>query len=444
MERAQDADPDFALSDANAPDVAAICAHLDGSAARDRAGRGPYPADDPCRPGHPDRSPARPAHRRPARPAGPAADAAWHHRLELRPARPGEQALFARLAVFNGGFSARCRRGGRRRRVAGGSGDLPVPVPDGLAALVTKNLLVQEERSRGERHYHYLETIREYALERLAACGEEVAVRDRHAAFYLRLAEAASPYLTSQDQQHWLDRLESARDNLHAALEWYVQRGATESSLRLVAALWKFWHIRSRHTEGRLWMTMALEPGGACADEVRAHALHGAGWLAVDRNDPGLAEAYFTESLSIFRRLRDAYGVAEALQGVGVCAQARDEHADRRGATSRRAWSCTDRGDDEGVAWSLDHLGDARLNMADHGRADALFAESLAIFRRLGHAWGTAISLHHQGLAALATRGAGAGRRAPAGEPRPVPGARQRLGHRHLLRPPRLRGAARR
>jgi tetratricopeptide (TPR) repeat protein len=308
---------------------------------------------------------------------------------------PAGQRLFAQLSVFVGGCSLRAAE-----EVASGSnGDPPtVPVLDGLSALVNKNLVGQESRLDGERHYVLLETIREYALQRLVASGEDDAARARHAACYLRLAEEANTDLTG----HQMDRLEATQDNLRAAIDWYVETGMTEASLRLVAALWKFWHIRSRQTEGRRWISHALAAQSTGQDDLRARVLHGAGWLALDGRDLERAYRYFDESLAIFRRLDDAPGIAEALHGVGICAQARDDHAGAACLFRESLELHRGLGNDEGVAWSLDHLGDAMLNMADHHRAEVMFSESQAIFRRLQHAWGTAISLHHQGLAALA------------------------------------------
>lgn len=393
LDRAQDANPGFTLSDANAADVAALCAHLDGLplaielvAARTRL---MAPADLVAHIGHrlalltdgPVDLPARQQTMRGA--------IDWSYDLLDQ----AGQTLLARLSVFVGGCTL-----GAAEQVVNLYDDLPEPVIVGLSALVTKNLVWQERGIDGERQYVLLETIREYAHERLTASGNECEVRDRHADVYLRLAEEANADLTSHD----LDRLEVARDNLHGAMEWYVRNGATESSLRLVAALWRFWHIRSRQTEGQRWICLVLDANGHHHDDLRAQALHGAGWLALDRRDHLRAYACFDESLTIFRRLHDRSGIAEALHGVGICAQARNRHAEAavlfRESLALYRILCND----EGVAWSLDHLGDTMLNMADHELADAMFGESLAIFRRLQHAWGTAISLHHQGLAALA------------------------------------------
>ena len=393
VERAQDADPDFTLSDANAADVAALCAHLDGLplaielvAARSRL---MTPADLVARVGHrlallTDGPLDLPPHQQTMR-----STIDWSYDLLA----DGEQTLFARLSVFVGGCTAPAVE-----EVTNLRDDLGPSVLDGLSALVTKNLVGRDRRIDGDGHYFLLETIREYAWERLCARGEESEIRHRHAACYLRLAEAANADLTS----HELDRLEVARDNLRAAMEWSIQNGAVEASLRLISALWKFWHIRSRQTEAHRWITLVLDPDVPHPEDLRAQALHGAGWIALDRRDLSRAHTYFDESLAIFRRLHDVPGIAEALHGVGICAQADGDHVRAAALFGESLTLYRSLHNDEGVAWSLDHLGDTALNMTDNARAETLFGESLAIFRRLHHIWGTAISLHHQGLAALA------------------------------------------
>jgi predicted ATPase/transcriptional regulator with XRE-family HTH domain len=390
-DRACDADPGFTVADSNAADIASLCFHLDGLplaielvAARART---MAPADLVARLGDRLALLTDGPLDLPARQQTMRRTIDWSHDL----LDPPSQRLFARLSVFVGGCSLRAAED-----VAGDT--LGMPVIDGMSALVNKNLVGQESRLDGERHYVLLETIREYAQHRLVASGEERAIRDRHAACFLKLAEQANTDLTG----HQLDRLEATQDNIRAAIDWYIETGMTEASLRLVAALWKFWHIRSRQTEGKRWISLALAADSMGHDHLRAQVLHGAGWLALDGRDQEQAYQYFDESLAIFRRLDDAPGIAEALHGVGICAQARDDHAGAACLYRESLDLHRSLGNDEGVAWSLDHLGDAMLNMADHHRAEAMFGESLAIFRRLQHAWGTAISLHHQALAALA------------------------------------------
>ncbi len=396
-ERARAVDPDFRLTDANAADIASICANLDGLplaielvAARSRL---LAPSGLVARLGHrlallTDGPRDAPAHQQALR-----STIDWSYAL----LDAGEQALFARLAVFIGGCSLQAAE-----EVVNAEGDLPLTVLDGLAALADKNLLGHETRADGERYFVSLKTIREYAEERLGERGEERAIRDRFVAFYLGLAEAANARLGGDEQQRWLDRLEAAQDNLQATLRWCVSQGDAAQGLRLVAALWTFWHIRSRQAEGDRWIRLVLALPGPHEERVHAQALFGAGWIAVDRGDHGQARAWFEDSLAIFRSLGDRHGVAKALHGVGMMAQADDNDADAAVlfAESLELYRAID--DDEGLAWSLDHLGNAALGLGDYARAAALFAESQGIFHRLGHAWGRAISLHHQGLAALA------------------------------------------
>jgi predicted ATPase/transcriptional regulator with XRE-family HTH domain len=397
LERAQAVQPGFELTDPNAADVCRICSDLDGLplaielvAARCRC---LTPAELVARLGDrlallTDGPRDLPAHQRTLR-----GTIDWSYNL----LSPAEQVLFARLAVFIGGCSVAAAE-----QVADARRDLPLPVLDGLAALADKNLLRYEERIDGQRYAVQLATIREYALERLAERGEEAEVRDRYAAFYLELAETSSGHLGADQQEKWLDRMDAEQHNLCAALSWYVERGEVEAGLRLLAALWTFWHIRFRQADGLRWTARVMALPGAHDKRVRARALFGAGWLAVDQCDHALAHTFFAESLALYRSLGDQHGVATALHGVGTVAQAAGDDAEAAALFAESLRRYRDVGHDEGIAWSLDHLGNATLGLGDYARADELFTDSLAIFRRLRHSWGTALALHHQGLAALA------------------------------------------
>jgi predicted ATPase/transcriptional regulator with XRE-family HTH domain len=397
VERAREVHPEFALSDANAVDVAGICADLDGLplaielvAARTRLmtlqdlvarlnhrltllTEGPRDA---------------PAHQQTLR-----STIDWSYNLLTA----AEQAFLARLAVFVGGFPL-----GAAEEVVHALGELPLTVLDGLAALTDQNLLGYGDRADGERHFQFLAMIREYALERLTERGEIEPARDAWAAYYLRLAETANSHMGGEDQQAWLDRLDAAQDNLRAAVDWYAGHGAVEPAMRMVAALWTFWHVRSRQAEGLRSIGQVLALSAAPADRTKALALFGAGWIALDQSDHAEAKAYFEESLAIFRELRDARGIADALHGVGILAQAANDDAGAAELFTESLAVNRELGDDLGIAWSLDHLGNAALGMGDYPRSQRLFEESMALFRGLGHDWGIAISLHHQGLAAWA------------------------------------------
>jgi predicted ATPase/DNA-binding XRE family transcriptional regulator len=397
LDRARDADPDFALDDANAADITAICADLDGIplaielvAARSRsmspqelaAWRGRRLAlltDGPR---------DLPAHQQTLRSA-----IDWSYNLLSR----DEQILFARLAVFIGGCSLDAAA-----QVALAGGDLSLGALDGLTALADKNLLGREVRGDGERYFGYLGTIREYALERLAERGEEHGLHARYRAFFLGLAEDVDAHSDGDELRLGMDRLDAAQDNLRAVLAWYVQHGDAESGLRTVCALWTFWHIRSYQLEGLRWTALVLALPGSDMGAVRARALLGAGWIALDCSDHGRAGAYFEESLGICRALGDPLGIANALHGVGIIALAAEDDTAAAGLFAESLGLYQSLDDSEGIAWSLDHLGNTALGLGDYSRALSLFEESSAIFRELRHAWGTAICLHHEGMAALA------------------------------------------
>ena len=281
-------------------------------------------------------------------------------------------------------------------------GVLAVPVLDGLTALVDKSLLQHEQRGDGELYFHFFETIREYAAERLAEHDDEQLIRGRHAEHYLMLAQNANRGLTGADQEAWLDRLDAEHNNIRAALEWYLQGNATEPALHLVAALWKFWRIRAHAVEGRRWIERVLLLPGGQVHRARAQALYGAGWIALDLCDYIAAKEFFDGSVVLYRRLDDSRGVAEALHGVGMVAQREGDDEPARILFTESLMRYRALRDDEGIAWSIDHLGCAALNLGDNEAAAALFDESAEIFERLRHAWGIAISVHHQGLAALA------------------------------------------
>jgi predicted ATPase/DNA-binding XRE family transcriptional regulator len=401
VERAQAADRTFQLSDANARDIAAICANLEGLplAIELVAARVTLLAPQALLSRLDSRLTLLTDGPRdlPERQQTLRGTIDWSYRL----LNAGEQALFARLAVFIGGCLPEAAE-----QVANADADLPVATLDGLGALADRNLLRQEERLDGERYSVFFETIREFALEKLAERGESVLIRERYRGYYLGLAETASARLTGRDQEVWLDRLEAEHNNLRAVIEYHIQHGEAAPVLRMVAALWRFWHVRSHHTEGGRWIALALgldEPADAPVDaRHRAQALNGAGWIAQDQSDNAQAGTFFAESLRLSRLIDDRRGIAEALHGVGgqVQASGDDEHAVALFSESLQLYRALD--DQEGIAWSLDHLGYAALYLDDAGRALELFEESSRIFQRLQHTWGSAISLHHQGLTLMA------------------------------------------
>jgi predicted ATPase len=216
-----------------------------------------------------------------------------------------ERALFARLAVFRGGCTLETSEAVAEAGL------------DTVQSLVDKSLL-----RRTVERFWMLETIREFAAERLEDSGEGEELRRRHAAHYLALAEEAEPNLRGNPKD-WLDRLEHEHDNLRAALDWLSASGESQLTLQLAGALWKFWSIRGHMTEGGRRLEEALR-ADASPTTLRAKALNGAAAMALDRADTALARIRVEEALALYRMLDDASGTANSLLMLG------NVHADER------------------------------------------------------------------------------------------------------------------
>src|SRR3712207_6838756 len=132
-----------------------------------------------------------------------------------------------------------------------------------MLSLRDKHLLRQMEQPDGEPRFGMLETIREYALERLEASMEAEEIQQRHLRFYLAFAEAAAPELIGRDQGRWLEQLDREHDNLALALQTAIEERQVEVAARLAAALWRFWWMRGYLTEGRRWLAQVLGMVGA-------------------------------------------------------------------------------------------------------------------------------------------------------------------------------------
>jgi predicted ATPase/class 3 adenylate cyclase len=309
VDRAQAAQPSFALTDANAAAVAEICHRLEGlplaielAAARikllsPRAIRDRLTKRLDLLAGGARDLPARQQTLRGA--------IEWSHEL----LDDGDRRIFAALGVFVGGagFEAVeevCR-------------DLDVDVLECLASLVDKSLVRRDDGADGEVRFTMLETIREYALERLEGTGAAEDVRARHAAWYLDLAERAAAVIMGPDRRRWLDVLEQEHGNLRAALGWATRTGRADLALRLASALWRFWQMRGHLVEGLERTRAAI----AAADEDEdpaclARALDAAGGLAYWMGDGQTAAGFYEQELELQRRLGDRRGEAWALYSL--------------------------------------------------------------------------------------------------------------------------------
>jgi predicted ATPase len=303
---------------------------------------------------------------------------------------PAEQKLFRRLSVFVGG----CTLEGVEA-VCDTRGDLDLDLLDGMASMVDKSLAQQIERTSGESRFVMLETIREYALDKLDASGEKAQTKRAHAAYCLVLAEEEA---TEQIGTEWLERLTSEHDNLRAGLEWLTETGNAEWGLRLGTALFRFWETREYLAEGRDGLGRLLKLAGAVAPtKARTRALFSAGVLAGEQGDYASAETLIGESLGIARQLGDKTGVAVSLNALAVFARDRGDVATANALFEESLVLWRELGDQKAIARALSNLANVVKLQGDHARARSLYAECLSIFQGLDDRTGVAWSMNYQG-----------------------------------------------
>jgi predicted ATPase/DNA-binding XRE family transcriptional regulator len=407
VDRAADARGDFELTDESAPVVLEICRRLDGlplaielAATRTRlftpqALLARLQDRLKLLTGGPRDLPARQQTLRTA--------IEWSYDL----LDPPEQRLFRRLAVFQGGRSMEAIES-----VCDVDGDLGTDVLEGVSSLVDKSLLAVREGAGGDPRYIMLETIQEYAREKLEESGEAESLRQGHALYLLGFVERLAPYLIGPGQAAWLARLEDDHDNFRAALQWSLGSGDLAVGLRLVAALNRFWSPRVH--EGRQWIAVLLASPHAQRAEykvLRARAMDLAGNLAYQQSDFAAAQSMFQQSLAIFREVGDKTGIAQALDGLGEVAT---EHGDYKtaGILFEEALALNrETGNTWGVADMLIQIGWAAMRTGDYESARVRLEESLAQYRQIGDTNRLALVL--SGLGEVAVRQGDYDRAAP-------------------------------
>ncbi|MDQ6917459.1 MAG: tetratricopeptide repeat protein [Pseudomonadota bacterium] len=393
IDRAVAMKPSFCVDSANAPAVASICHHLDGiplaielAAARVRSMSVEEVND---RLGQRFRFLIGGARTLRARQQTLRALIDWSYDL----LSAAEQAHLGWLSVFAGGWTLHAAE-----RVCAGDDAEDDVVLDVLTSLADKSLVLAEERS-GATRYRMLETVRQYARDRLRASGEEARLQARHLAYFLQLAEDAEPRLRGPEQQAWLERLETERENVRAALVWSAAVGGdTAGGLRLAGAIWRFWLMRDYYGEGRDLLSGVLAAAdGRQASTARAKALNGAGALAWRQTDHPSARALHEESLATSRELGDRPGIAAALNNLGIVARSLGDYPAAEALYKESLAIRRELGDRVEIASSLNNLGNVAEVQGDHRAAQALHAEALAIRRQLGDRWGIASSLDNLG-----------------------------------------------
>ena len=310
-----------------------------------------------------------------------------------------EKKLFRRLSIFVDGCTTEAAE-----RVCNAIGDLQLDVVDGMASLVDKSFLRQEEHLGGEFRFRAFETIREFGLECLAKSGEAPPTHQQHAIFFLKFAEQAEPQLVGPDQETWLDRLETEHGNLRAALEWSVETGEIETGLRLGAALWRFWSIRGYLVEGRQRLERIIALCTPQGSKSLTKVIYAAGVLAEAQGDYRAAQSLFAQNLSIQREMGDKWGIANSLNNLGIIALRDNDYAAAQALYEESLGLWRELGNQGVAALSLTNLGNIAADLGDYARANSLHQESLSIFRELNDLRGVATSLAHLADVARRTR----------------------------------------
>lgn len=354
-----------------------------------------------------------------------------------------EQTVLQRFSVFAGGATLEAAES-----VCAGGDVESAEVLDALSHLVDKSLITATSLQGGETRYRLLETIRQYALEKLGESREVDESRTRHLNYFLQWAENAHPQLDKKGQLEWLERYEADHDNLRSALEWCaVDVERAEAGLRLAAACGRFWRLHGYISEGRTRLTAALSHAGAeKRSAARAWALFRTGVLAYLQGDYSACRAYLEESLAIsqelgesgkliaansldvlgeayteagdydralpffekamviYRELKDRWGIGEMLMQFGWAALRVGDYDEAQARLEEVLTSGQETGYTEHVAFALGGLGELAVRQKQYERAVHFLDESLTLHQQRGDKWTIGTSLGSLGWVALRQR----------------------------------------
>jgi predicted ATPase/class 3 adenylate cyclase len=391
--RVQRIKPEFVLDEANASQISAICTRLDGlplalelAAARTKLLPPPALLERLDR-----RLPVLTggALDLPARQQTLRATLDWSYAL----LGEAERRLLGRLAVFVGGWTLDAAEA-----VCGDDLDLLAV----MSSLLDNSLLRHRETAGHEIRFDMLSTIREYALERLEASAEEPALRNRHATYFLTVAEQADRDSRGAGGAAELERLELEHDNLRAALTWLHTSGDPAHELKLTTALARFWWLRGYVGEARRWLDAALARPDEQPPELRTETLRRAAVLAGVQGEYEDAKVFAEESRALYEGLGDRRGVALSLSSIAEALLHEGDYEHARSLYEQVAALFQALDDRWDVGAATVNLGYVALGECDYPRAQTLANEGLLLFRELGDRQSIATALYVLGAAALA------------------------------------------
>jgi predicted ATPase/class 3 adenylate cyclase len=393
VERAQTALPSFVVTKENVPSLAQVCARLDGIplAIELAAARVKMLKVEQIAQRLDDRFRLLTGGSRTALPRQQTLRALIDWSFDLLP--ESERALLRRLSVFSGGWTLEAAE-----TVCHGSGIDRYDVLDLLTQLVNKSLVVVVDTDDiSETRYRLLETVRQYAGEKLSDTGDGIQARDQHLQYFLELAERAGPELTGPQVVEWLRRLEDELDNIRTALEWSLN-GDVQTGLRLASALAEFWIESSYVRDGHNWLTQLINKPQAQAETLtRARALGIQGFLLTWGDFDQDARPILEESLVLCRRLGDRQRIPFALFYLGILAFREGDFEYGRQLVFESLALYRELSDKAGMASVLAWIGTTVVVDSDYQRAHTYLDESLLICREAGNLTGMARGLSHLG-----------------------------------------------
>ncbi|GGJ31681.1 diguanylate cyclase [Deinococcus roseus] len=322
----------------------------------------------------------------------------WSHHL----LNPQEQWVFARMGVFLGGWSFEAAQA-----VCSEMSTLftsAVSLQSTLMKLAAKSLI---QFQRNQKRFSMLQTIREFAQEKLQASQEQAQVQHAHAQHFLNLGQQAEGYLVGDGQDDWLERLQINHGNLREALTYMLEHHEVLWAMQLCNSIWKFWQFKTHHQEGRNWIRqvllrskMALLSSKNLEErkvlrELEARLQMAGGWLANDQADHAESAELFYASLAGFREVGDRRGIGLALQGTGEVMMNHGQYPEAMHHFEESRQIMQELGDLEEYAWVTDHLGRCQQITGQLEAAEESFTLCSQLFRQLKQHWGESIATIH-------------------------------------------------
>jgi predicted ATPase len=392
VERVRALNPHFALIDANAPAISALCTRVDGLplaieliAARCKmlspqallARLSTVPALDLLSHGPIDL----PDRQQTVRTA-----ISWSYDLLA----PAERRLFEQLACFVGEWTLEAAE-----QICADNSDAFSTVLEDLQTLINHNLVVAHPHDDGTTSFVLLEIIREYAVERLAVTDEQERIRHRHAHYYCCYAEQLAPHINTGKQAQVLVDLEQAQDNMRAALAWALHHGMPELVARICVAQHRFWRLRGQFSEAWRWLDPLLTH--ALPNQQRAKVLHSAGIVAQGQHDAERARLFYEEALQVWRDIGDQIGEALTLANYANILVDQGDYTSGQALLTETLRVFRAQGNTWQVATNLNNIGLIAVYTTDYHQARECYQESLRLYQSLGDQHGAAIVMANLG-----------------------------------------------